>query len=194
MRCFIAIDIGEENEAGLGDLQSELDGRAKDAGVRKGDVKWVRAADIHLTLKFLGEVRDSAVVEICNIVSDVAGRCESFELDFESVGCFGGRSAKILWVGTGDGAENLVRLQKDIDRQLALADWPEERRAFAGHLTLCRVRNSRAGVKLVTIIEDYKDFKLGVTLVDSVTVYESQLTPKGPVYMALGNYKLAGNE
>jgi 2'-5' RNA ligase len=113
-----------------------------------------------------------------------------FELDVGTVGFFGGKSARVLWVGTGQGCDNLLQLQSDLEQQLALASWPKESRKFSGHLTLCRIRNSRAGIKLAQLTEGYKDFKLGTMPADSVTVYQSQLTPKGPIYTVLGNYEL----
>jgi 2'-5' RNA ligase len=188
MRCFVAIDIGEEIKKALGDLQKELQTKVN---IERNDVKWVRPETIHLTLKFLGEIKDEQSVEVCNIVEEVAGRHKSFELDIESVGCFGGRSARVLWVGTGAGSESLGRLQKDIEQQLASAGWPEETREFSGHLTLSRIRSRKAGVKLTQIIEDYRNFELGVISADSVSVYQSQLTPTGAVYTVLGNYKLS---
>jgi len=187
MRLFIAIDIGEENTSALRSLQQQLQ---NNADIRKGDVKWVRPENIHLTLKFLGEVKDEKSSQICNITEDVAARHKSFELSIESVGHFGGKSARVLWVGTGTGTENLYLLQKDLEQQLALAGWPRETREFTGHLTLCRVKNSAAGVKLAQASEDYRDFKLGILTADSVCVYQSQLTPTGPIYTVLGNYKL----
>ncbi len=187
MRCFIAIDIDEEIRKALGDLQRRL---RDSVDVKKSDVKWVNPKNIHLTLKFLGEIKDEKTVEICNIVKAVADRSNSFELDIESVGSFGGISARVLWVGAGNGAENLLELQKDIEASLASAGWPKETREFTGHLTLCRIRNSKAGVKLAQISEDYKDFKLGTISADSVSVYQSELKPAGPVYTRLGNYKL----
>ena len=178
MRVFIAVDIDEKTRAALGDLQQRL-ANGGDAG--KGAVRWVNPKNIHLTLK---------VVEVCNIVENVASRHKNFELDIESVGYFGGKAAKVLWVGTGEGSNELHLLQKDLEKQLVLAGWPEETREFTGHLTLCRIRKSSAGVKLARASEDYKDFKLGTMPADSVLVYQSQLRPTGPVYTVLGNYKL----
>jgi len=187
MRCFIAIDIDEKIKSALSGLQRQLqDG----VDVKKGDINWVNPENIHLTLKFLGEIKDAKVVEVCNIVKAVAGRHEGFELDIESVGHFGGRSPKVLWVGTGRGKENLLELQEDIEKSLASAGWPQETREFSGHLTLCRVRNPKAGMKLAQVSEGYKDFKLGTVSADSVSVYQSELKPAGPVYTRLGNYKL----
>ena len=126
MRVFIAIDIDGRTRAALGKLESGIEGLAKEAGVRKGDVKWVRPEAIHLTLKFIGEVDDKSVAEICNIVKNVACSYKGFEIDIESVGYFGGRSATVLWVGTGQGSDELRRLQKDLDGQLSEAGWPME--------------------------------------------------------------------
>ncbi|MBW8038760.1 MAG: RNA 2',3'-cyclic phosphodiesterase [Planctomycetes bacterium] len=187
MRCFIAIDIDENNRAALGDLQQQLKSKVD---VKRSDVKWVNPENVHLTLKFLGEIKDEQVVDICNIVKEVAGRHNSFELGIESVGYFGGRSARVLWVGMGKGRDNLLRLQEDLEQQLASAGWPAEKRAYSGHLTLCRLRNPKAGFKLVPIVEQYKDFKVGIMPADSVLVYQSQLTPAGPIYTVLGEYKM----
>ncbi len=187
MRVFIAIDIDENNRAALGDLQQQLQSKVD---IKKGDAKWVNPENIHLTLKFLGEIRDEQVVDVCNVVKDVAGRHGRFELDIESVGHFGGRSARVLWVDTGKGREDLLQLQKDLEQQLASAGWPPEKRAYSGHLTLCRVRNPKAGFKLVQIVEQYKDFKIGTMPADSVSVYQSELTPAGPIYTVLSENKL----
>jgi 2'-5' RNA ligase len=187
MRVFIAIDIGEQIRAGLSRLQKELISKTN---FGKSDVKWVEPDNIHLTLKFLGEIKDEQSVDVCNIVKEVAGIHSSFELAVESVGCFGGRSARVLWVGLGEGNDSLLQLQKDLDEWLASAGWPPESREFSGHLTLCRVKNPKAGFKLAEMIKDYKDFKLGTMSADSVCVYQSQLTPSGPVYTVLGEYKL----
>ena len=187
MRVFVAIDIDEGIRAALRDLQEKLQ---SGVDIKRSDVKWVDPEKMHLTLKFLGEIKDETVAEVCNITQDVAGKHKSFELDVESVGCFGGRSARVLWVGTGEGSNNLLQLQKEMEQELASADWPPETRKFTGHLTLCRVKNSKAGFKLAAITEDFKDFRLGTISADSVSVYQSQLTPRGPVYTVLGNYKL----
>jgi len=187
MRVFIAIDIDEQIRKALGRLQDELRGKAD---IKKSDAKWVNPETIHLTLKFLGEIKDEQVAEVCNITRDVAGRHESFDLDVESVGHFGGKSAKVLWVGMGQNCDKLLQLQQDLEQQLDSAGWPMENRKFSGHLTLCRIRSARAGDNLAQLARQYKDFKLGTMPADSVTVYQSQLKPQGPIYTVLGRYEL----
>jgi 2'-5' RNA ligase len=187
MRCFIAIDIDDEIRAALGDLQKELQGKAD---IKRSDVKWVNPKNIHLTLKFLGEVADERIVEICSVVEEVAGRHKIFDVDIGSVGHFGGRSARVVWIGAGEGNDSLLQLQKDLEQQLAQAGWPEEARKFTGHLTLCRIRNPKAGFKLAQMTEAYGNLELGTVPADSITVYQSQLTPSGPIYTVLADYKL----
>jgi RNA 2',3'-cyclic 3'-phosphodiesterase len=184
MRVFIAIDIDEQTRKALGKLQNEMRNKAD---IKKGDVKWVNPDIMHLTLKFLGEIKDVQSVDVCNITKEVAGRHKNFDLEVGKVGYFGGR---VLWVGTGQNNENLLQLQGDLEQELASVGWPKETRKFAGHLTLCRIRNSKAGVKLAQMTEEYKDLKLGTVPADTVCVYQSQLMPKGPVYTVLGNYRL----
>lgn len=187
MRCFIAIDISEQIRKSLAGLQNELRGKAD---IRKGDVKWVAPEAMHLTLKFLGEIKVEQSVDICNAAGAVAGRHRRFDLDVEQVGHFGGASARVLWIGAGLDCTDLVQLHEDLEQELELAGWARETRKFSAHLTLCRVRNAKAGAKLVQLIRPYKDFELGSMSVDSLCVYQSELTPKGPIYTALGKYEL----
>jgi len=188
MRCFIAIDIDEEIRAGLRDLQQDM---AEAANIKKSDVKWVHPDSMHLTLKFLGEIRDQDVMGVCNAVKAAASRHKAFDLSVSQVGSFGGRSARVLWVGAGLECPELLQLQQDLEEELALAGWPKEGRKFSGHLTLCRIRNSKAGIELARLTEQYKDFDLGMVRCDALSVYESQLRPEGPLYTSLGNYRLS---
>ncbi|MHC4517325.1 MAG: RNA 2',3'-cyclic phosphodiesterase [Planctomycetota bacterium] len=188
MRCFIAIDIDEEIRAALHDLQQDLAGSVD---IRKGDVKWVRPETMHLTLKFLGEIRDRELVDVCRVTEAVAAQHEAFSFAVKEVGHFGGRSARVLWVGAGLDCPELVRLQEDLEGQLAEAGWPKEGRKFSGHLTLCRVRNTKAGFKLAQITEEFKDVDLGTVRCASLCVYQSTLTAEGPIYTTLGNYRLS---
>ncbi|MCU0914667.1 MAG: RNA 2',3'-cyclic phosphodiesterase [Planctomycetes bacterium] len=187
MRCFIAIDIPGDIRAELADLQKELAGQVD---VRKGDVKWVEPESMHLTLKFLGEVPDNQIVEVCNLAKDVASRHSEFDFTVRAAGSFGGRSARVLWVGAGLDCPELLELQQNLEDELADAGWPKEGRQFSGHLTLCRIRNSRAGEELGKLIERYQDYDLGIVHAGSIIVFESQLTGQGPLYTPLGTYRL----
>jgi len=187
MRCFVAIDIPEEIRAELSDLQKDL---ARRVDVRKGDVKWVEPESMHLTLKFLGEVPDNQIVDVCQIVENVAARHKAFDFPVRTVGSFGGRSARVLWVGAGLDCPELLKLQQDLEEEFAQGGWPPEGRQFSGHLTLCRIRNVKAGEKLADMAKQYTDYDLGAVRAASICVYESQLERQGPIYTRLGHYVL----
>jgi 2'-5' RNA ligase len=176
--------------AAIADLQKQL---AAKVDVRKGDIKWVEPDNIHLTLKFLGEIKNDKAAEVCEISKQVAESHQKFILDIETVGSFGGRSAKVVWVGAGKGADELLALQKDLDDRLMQSGFPKEEREFSAHLTLCRVRNPKAGIKLADACKAFENYKLGSISADALCVYQSQLTPAGPIYTLLASLKLADN-
>ncbi len=187
MRVFIAIEIDKVIKDDLADLQREMHGKVD---IKKGDAKWVDPEDMHLTLKFLGEIKDTQLVEVCKITEEVVSRHECFDIEIGGVGSFGGHSARVLWVGAGQDNEKLLQFQDDLETQLAFAGWPEENRKFEGHLTLCRIKNSQAGVKLAQLAKEYTNYSLDVIQVDSVCIFQSELTPKGPIYTLLGKFNL----
>jgi 2'-5' RNA ligase len=187
MRCFIAIDMDPAVKAAMADLQKRIMGRLD---LRRGDVTWVRDPAMHLTLKFLGDVPDAHLADVCKITEQVSQRHGRIELGVEGLGHFGGSSARVLWVGTGSGTEELMALQKDLEDELELAGWPREGRGFSAHLTLCRIKNPKAGYALVQAYKAYEEIKLGTTGADFLVVYESQLRPEGPTYVPLGRYAL----
>jgi len=187
MRCFIAIDIDDKIRKAIADLQKQI---ASKVSVKQGDLKWVEPNNIHLTLKFLGEISDKQLEEVKEITNTVAQAHQKFNLEIESVGSFGGRSAKIVWVGAGNGTEALLALQKDLDDLLAQSGYPREEREFSAHLTLCRVNHPIAGLKMGEAIAQFSHLKLGSIAAESLCVYQSQLTPAGPTYTLLGDFKL----
>jgi RNA 2',3'-cyclic 3'-phosphodiesterase len=189
MRCFIAIDMDPQIKKAMVDLQKRISGRID---LRKGDVTWVRDNAMHLTLKFLGDVPDAQLMDVCRVTEQVCQRHGRFDLDVEGVGHFGSPSARVVWVGTGAGTEALMALQADLDDQLEVAGWPKEGRGFSAHLTLCRIKNPKAGDTLVKAYKPHHDTKLGTTGVEALVIYESQLRPEGPEYTPLGHYPLKG--
>ena len=107
-----------------------------------------------------------------------------------SVGCFVPRNPRVLWTTVTEGAEQLARLQKRIDAELASAGFSQEKREFAAHLTLCRIKRGGAGRRVSSVISGYRDKKIGSVAVDSVVVYQSDLSGPRPIYTALARYEL----
>jgi len=187
MRCFIAIDIEQHIRDALAKLQDEL---AAAAALKRKEAKWVAPEAIHLTLRFLGEVADPQIPQICRLLEAIADRHKSFSIDVQSVGSFGGKNPRVLWVGAGLQSSNLRQLQKDLEEGLIDLGWPKEAKEFTGHLTLCRIKTAAAGRSLLQVIQPYATIDLGQMTVEAVCLYQSQLTPTGPIYTLLCKYPL----
>lgn len=191
MRCFIAVDIDDDIRKAVGDLQDRLKAQVD---CKRSDIKWVDPKLMHLTLKFLGDVPDKNIVTVCQVAESVAAAHRPFDLDIESVGHFGGRSARVLWGGTGQGKDTLASMQADLESRLEEAGWPREARRFSAHLTLCRVRNTRVGMDLIEAYKPYERKVFGTCRIEQIIVYHSQLTSQGPIYTPVGTCPLQGSD
>jgi 2'-5' RNA ligase len=187
MRLFIAVNIDKKLLEDVGILQNRIRTKAR---LDKSDATWVKPEQMHLTLKFLGEVADDKLDQITKIVDEVAAAHAAFSIEIEKVGTFG-RPAKVVWVGTGEKSSQLTAVQKNLEDKLSEAGWPKEQREFSGHLTLCRIKSFKAARLVQDIAQQYADAHLGSQTVDALYVYKSQLTPDGPVYTLLQTSKLA---
>ena len=185
MRLFVAVDIEAAVLERLAVVQQTLRQAAKLTG---RDVKWVRPEQMHLTLKFLGPVPSEDVPRVCAMVQETAGRFAGFELTCKGVDVFG-RPARVVWAGV-DGGTTLAALQRQVDERLTQAGFAAENRAYAAHLTLCRVKTASAGTALAAAIEPFKDELFGTAWVDSVAVYESRLSSEGPEYNVVSRVML----
>jgi len=187
MRCFIAVDIDTKILNQVEKLQNNM---RSDLGSAAEAIKWVQPQRMHLTLKFLGEVPDSDLMEVCDIVASVAKKHSGFLLEVKNVGTFG-RPARVAWVGV-DENKILEDLQADLEDSFSLAGWKADNKKFVGHLTLCRIKSFETGRRLGRLIGRYENFEAGSCNVNSVCVYESELTKTGPVYRLMKECQLTG--
>src|SRR4051812_23168447 len=133
VRTFIAVAIDKTIRDRVVTLQETL-GRAG------ADVKWVEPENLHVTLLFLGEVEDRTLPVVCRSVAEVAAGLPPFEMTVEGAGCFpSARRPKTLWVGVGDGRQELVALHDALEPPLLdLGCYRREERHYTPHLTLGR--------------------------------------------------------
>ena len=177
MRCFIAIDIDKPVISRIKDLQLDLKKQTK---LFNSKLKWVKPENIHLTLKFFGEVTEVQTAQICALVSQTLDSHDRFEINLKGVGCFGS-PARVLWVGIEDN-DMLSSLQKDLERLMVNAGFPDEQKEFTSHLTLCRIKSFDAGEMVRQLADNYTDIEFGRSKVNAVRVYKSELTPQGAIY------------
>ena len=97
VRCFVAIELDRKIVSRVMEFRSALEKRG-------GNIRWVAPKNLHLTLKFLGEVDDTVLADICSVVSSAAAEFDPFDFEVADCGCFGSAgSARVLWLGVKNG-------------------------------------------------------------------------------------------
>lgn len=191
IRAFIAIDISSEIQEKLEELSGQLRERLEGLPIR-----WVPVENIHVTLKFLGNVSLSNLEMLEKILAAEAGVHPPFEISAGELGAFPSeRRPRVLWVGVQAPAE-LNALQSGIENQTTRLGYAEERRPFSPHLTLGRVsRNakSRHTRQISQVLRDFEVGYLGAARIRAVHLYKSDLQPGGAVYTRMFSAELSGS-
>ncbi|MFH1648060.1 MAG: RNA 2',3'-cyclic phosphodiesterase [Chloroflexota bacterium] len=188
IRSFIAVELTPEIKLALTRLQDHLK-----AGCR-APVRWVEPGNIHLTLKFLGNINPGLTGSVATALEKAAAGMRPLHLEVTGLGVFPNpRRVQIVWVGMAGELESLGRLQQRIESGLAPLGFKAESRPFTPHLTLGRVRESAAPDErqdLGRLIADSTFEGGGQMEVDAVYLMRSRLTPEGPVYSRLSSVRL----
>lgn len=185
---FIAIDLSPSTTGRVQKLVAEL-------SAAEARVKWIETKNLHMTLKFLGNVDEMDMVALCKALDAVAKEVEPFDIELGGVGAFPDpRFARTLWLGLLRGAEEIMELHKTLDAKLRPLGFRSEERAFKPHLTIGRVQDSEQSVfdDLATRLAALKDFHGGVSDVSEVTLFANDPRRDGPAYDPLHTAELSG--
>lgn len=186
-RTFIAVDLDPAIRDAIVALERNID----EAGAR---LKWIKPANLHFTLKFLGEIQAAQVARARIAAREAAAGVQPFRIRLESLGAFPSfQQPQVLWVGVGEGREALEALAERLEQQLARQRFPLNQRRFRPHLTLARIRDVRAWGDVVRALERFRDVLPGSQEVGGVIVYESRLSPRGSTYTALEEVPLGNH-
>jgi len=178
IRSFISVDITDRV---LTEKITELQQTLTRVGA---DLKLVEPENIHLTLRFLGEIDLSTLEAVREGIKSV--KYSSFMLSLKGVGVFPNlRHMNVVWVGISEGEKNLREITEKLESILKRISFPPDHKGFSPHLTIARVKTSRNKDKLANLIVELKNFHAGSMLVDSVKLKKSILTPKGPLYSTI---------
>jgi 2'-5' RNA ligase len=182
LRAFIALDISapilHAIDEGLADIRIKIGSR----------VRWVSVENVHLTLKFLGDVPGASLEALTAMLSAEADSCSSFDMSIGGLGSFPNlRRPRVIFIGIQVPAE-LEALYRGIETACARLGIPPEVRNFSPHLTIGRVRQyvtATDSQKIRHAIESSTIDSLGTARVDSVQLYKSDLKPDGAAYTRL---------
>jgi len=186
VRLFVALELPAGHRAALAEVCEEG---------RRGGVRWVPAANVHLTLKFLGEVEAKLVPEIEAALAAVASEAAPITLALAGGGCFPSpRAPRVVWVGVGEGAEEAAALAAAVDRALAPLGFGREKRRFRAHLTIGRPKGGRESAATAAgKIERLRSFEAPPEAAEALALVKSTLTPEGAVYEILARLPLGGD-
>lgn len=189
VRSFVAIELESDIKSAVGEIQQALRGKEIEDQVR-----WVKPEGMHLTLKFLGNVPADRIKELTLAMTRGSQGVRQFRIAFHGLGCFPSLSRpNVIWVGVEGETEELAALQQGIEEHLSLLGYPPEKRGYAPHLTLGRVRRDVAASqrrRLGSLIEGLAVAVLGEMLVREVSLMRSDLSPSGARYSRLARVQL----
>jgi 2'-5' RNA ligase len=182
VRGFVAVLLPDGVRARLAATATELRARAP-------GLAWVRADNLHLTLRFLGEVEPAALERVREAVTVAATGIAPFTVALGGLGGFpSGRAPRVVWAGVITGGERLVALHAALEAALVARGIPEEGRAFHPHVTLARARGPRGVGGLGSALGAGPVF--GEVRVATLHLMRSELDPRGARYSILAEAPL----
>ncbi|MBI4983517.1 RNA 2',3'-cyclic phosphodiesterase [Candidatus Woesearchaeota archaeon] len=180
-RLFIGVPVS-------GETKSRVKALIESLSKTGNDFKWVSPENLHFTLKFLGEVENKKINDIIHKLTDLSQTHERFLLKVGKVGMFPDEdNVKVIWIGTE--SKEMISLMKKINCQLKEVrenNYAEE----IPHLTLARVKYIRNKAKLREWLIKVKESYWEEMVVDKFYLYQSKLTPQGPIYSVVKEFRL----
>lgn len=182
-RLFMGIPLGESVKEQINLFSKEL----ADTG---GDFRFVSPQNLHLTLSFLGDIEERKIPLLVEKLSSLLAKQEKLKIKIFGVGVFpGGKRINVIWLGLRNGVQSkeLIDFMKKINQTLAIRNRHEEE---IPHLTIARVKSGKNKEKISEIVKKFAAVSFGSFVADKIILYESELTPEGPVYKVVGEFLL----
>ncbi len=185
IRAFVALRLSPE----VIDALAEFVGKISALGAR---VSWVKPANFHLTLRFLGDQVDIGKIETLKAeLTTVAVETGPFVIAARGIGAFPDlHNARVVWVGLE--SPELIALAGRVEAAAVSAGFEPERRPFAPHLTVGRVRGFYRWRDTARALGEWAEYDFGISPIDSMMLYRSILAPEGSIYQSLAEFRLGG--
>lgn len=149
-----------------------------------GDLKPVERENIHLTLKFLGNVSTTRLAEVKSALAKV--NFKPFSLEIRGAGAFPNlKRMNVIWVGVGDGWSQVELIYEQTEKLLGELGFPRENRPFSPHITVARVRSVKKRDEIASFLGHLRDESFGMLNVERVRLKQSVLASSGPKYSTL---------
>ncbi len=185
IRAFVAAEMPEE-------VLENISAAVKDLESAGEGIRCVDPANMHLTIKFLGEIPESDAMNACRICTAAAGQSSPVTAAVGGVGAFPGpRRPRVIWAGVEEDTGGLARIYGALDTGMEEIGVAPERRPFRPHLTLARVRFVRDRGPLDNFLISWADREFGEAHVGEICLFMSELRKSGPLYTKMGTFPLS---
>jgi len=158
--------------------------------VRTGaDLKLVKPENIHITMRFIGNIAPPMVDSIYEAMQQVS--FSSFDVEIRGLGAFPKlQYARVIWAGISKGAEQLSNISSQLEPRLRGLGFRPDSKGFSPHLTFARVRSGRNKAELIRCVKDSVNYEFGIVRAKCLRLKRSVLTPRGPVYSTIREVKV----
>lgn len=156
--------------------------------VHDAKASWSRDSNLHLTLKFLGDIPQTSAPKLSDATSRAVAGVAPFAIRLEGSGVFPNqRQPRVLWIGIKDPSESLKKLQSQLEREASHAGFERDERAFHPHLTLARLRHPKGARQLAQAHLEL-EFEPVEVLVSELLVIRSDLSSAGSKYTTISQH------
>ncbi len=182
IRAFLAIDLDD-------DLKPKINKIIREFKKIDANIKYVDLQNLHFTLKFFGDIDTEGIDVLAGKIENVVNDFDSFNIKIKGCGAFPNKNRiKVIWVGL-DEDQILKELHDKLDKEFTSLGFDLDKK-FSSHLTIGRMRSAKGKDKVKRTIESFKNVDIGSMEVTSIVLKKSTLTPAGPIYEDLIEFKL----
>ena len=182
LRAFLAIDVDE-------DLKAKMYKIIKQFKKIDANIKYVDLENLHLTLKFFGDIDTEGIDLLSSKIESVVSNFDNFTVKIKGCGAFPNtKRIKVIWLGI-DEDEIVKKLHDELDKEFVKLGFDKDNK-FSSHLTIGRMRNAKGKDKVKSTIEEFSEVEIGEMTVDKIVLKKSTLTPHGPIYEDLEIFEL----
>lgn len=180
IRAFLAIEPPDELLREIGSIQSSLRMSCP------FDIRWVKPAGIHITLKFFGTISGSDIPAISRLAEHYTQGIAPLYLEVKNLGLFPSlKRPRVLWIGMEGDIGPLILLQKNLEQAFAGMGFPKEERPFRPHVTVGRIKTPRLTADPEKFMRQSSGVAAGNFPAEGLGLYKSELTPRGALYTRL---------
>ena len=182
IRAFFAIDLPSTVRNTIAETQAQFKG----LGLK---ISWVKPENIHLTLKFLGDVPENRIEKIRNCFFQDFGDINRFQVSLGKLGVFSNwNRPRVFWIGVRDETKKLYELWSHVQMNLEALGFAKDIKGFSPHLTLARIKSPENKDRLQQKVSRWRPFDIQPFEVCEIKLFKSRLTPQGSIYTVLETF------